>query len=136
MGTRGIKHVVSVALITFVSVPAVCFGQGPSATNADKSKTIAAKPVELATVQQDPDQMFELNFDERRFSQADFEASTDVETNGGSRGLNVRVGVSLTAGRIDVLLRNVRGSVRFRGSLDRIFEILGKRPESSAPKVP
>jgi len=134
MVTRGIKHFVGVVLLSFVNVAAVCLGQAPPTTNTDKSKQIAAKPVELATMQQAPDQTFELNFDERRFSQAGFEASTDVGTNG-SHGLNVRVGVSLTAGRIDGLLRNVRGSVRFRGSLDRIFEVLGKRPGSS-PEVP
>lgn len=91
--------------------------------------------MELVTPQQDSDQTFELNFAERRFSQTDFEASTDVDTNGGPDGVNVRIGVSLTAGRIDVLLRNVRGSVRFRGNLNRIFEVLGKRPVSS-PEVP
>lgn len=135
MVTRGIQHFITFILICFVSVPVVCLGQAPRATIADKSKTIAVKPVEPATVQLDSDQTFELNFDERRFSETDFEASTEVQTNGGSHGLNVRIGVSLTAGRIDVLLRNVRGSVRFRGSLDRILEVLSKRTVS-ASEVP
>jgi hypothetical protein len=72
------------------------------------------------------DETFELNIVERRFTRENFEASTAVGTDGDA-GLNLRIGVALAAGRIDVLLRNVRGSVRFHGTLDRILEVINSR---------
>jgi hypothetical protein len=77
------------------------------------------------------DETFELNIVERRYSQENFAASTAVGTSG-ERNLNLDIGVALSAGRIDLLLRNVHGTVRFRGSLDRILEIVGDRPRPSA----
>jgi hypothetical protein len=82
------------------------------------------------------DETFELNITERRYSQENFAASTAVGTSGGDQKLNVNIGVALSAGRIDALLRNVHGTVRFRGSLGRIFEIVGDRltpPPAVAP---
>jgi hypothetical protein len=97
-------------------------------------------------VQEDPDrdsarrpsadETFELNIDERRFSRENFEAGTAVGTEEDSQGLNLQIGVSLAAGRIDVLLRNVRGHVRFRGTLDRVFEMMSNRRTPSAPSPP
>ncbi|MCA1616481.1 MAG: hypothetical protein LC800_20780 [Acidobacteria bacterium] len=43
---------------------------------------------------------------------------------GGAGALHLRVGVALGAERIDVLLRNVRGRVRFRGSLAALRRVL------------
>ena len=135
MVTRGLKHFFRFALLySFLIIPTLsCLGQTPSTQVADKSKTSVNKTAESPAQLQDSDQSFELNFDERRYSQADFEASTDVES--ASHGLNVRIGVSLTAGRIELLMRNVRGRVRFRGSLDRIFEVIGK-PSAASPEAP
>lgn len=72
------------------------------------------------------DETFDLNIDLRRFTRENFEASTAVSTDGDQR-VNVQVGVGLAAGRIEVLLRNVQGKVRFRGSLDRLFEVIDNR---------
>ena len=56
----------------------------------------------------------------------------------GARGLDLRVGVAVGAERIDVTLRNVRGSVRFRGSLDALRRVLDARrtAETVAPPPP
>jgi hypothetical protein len=83
------------------------------------------------------DETFQLNVDERRFSQDNFEVSTAVGTEQDTQGgLNLQIGVGLAAGRIDVLLRNVRGNVRFRGTLDRVLEMINRRAPSRplAPK--
>ena len=135
MITRGIKHFASLAILCGLTAPSfLCMGQTSPAKVTDKFKPIEDQRAELPTTQRNADQTFELDFDERRFSETDFEASTALDTNGDSRGVRVRIGVSLTAGSIDVLLRGVRGRVRFRGSLDRIFEVIGK-PAASSPEV-
>ncbi|HEV2883976.1 MAG TPA: hypothetical protein VGW36_03910 [Pyrinomonadaceae bacterium] len=85
-----------------------------------------------ATGRTTADETFELNITERQFTKENFEVSTAVGTDG-ERGLNLQVGVGLAAGRIDVLLRNVRGSVRFRGTLERILEVLNAKRANSPP---
>jgi hypothetical protein len=92
-----------------------------------------------AAVQKDADESFELNIAERRITEQNFFASTAVAAGGeGARGLDLRVGVAVGAERIDVTLRNVRGSVRFRGSLDALRRVLeARRPaEGVAPSPP
>ena len=84
----------------------------------------AAQNAGAANVNED----FELNIAERRITERDFYASTAIETEAGdANGLSLRVGVAVGASEIDVLLRNVRGSVRFRGSLDALRRILDAR---------
>jgi hypothetical protein len=74
------------------------------------------------------DETFELNITEKRITERDFAASTSVEAGEESaRGLRLRVGVELGASEIDVLLRNVRGSVRFRATLERVLDRLNAR---------
>jgi len=91
------------------------------------------KPAINAPPRPNADETFDLNIDLRQITRENFEASTSVSTDNDS-GLNLQVGVGLAAGRIDVLLRNVRGRVRFRGSLDRILEMIDRRPV--APPAP
>ncbi len=84
------------------------------------------------------DEEFELNISERRIIESDYEASTSVEVgDAGESGLQVRVGVMLRAAEIDVLLRNVRGHVRFRGNLEPLLRRLALRraAPSSSPRV-
>jgi hypothetical protein len=81
------------------------------------------------------DEEFELNIDLRRINEADFHAETAVSTDG-SRGLRLNVGVALRASDIDVLLRNVRGHVRFRASLDPVLRLLDARRVASPPSQP
>ena len=79
------------------------------------------------------DETFDLNITERRITERDFAASTSVEAGEESaRGLRLRVGVEVGASEIDVLLRNVRGRVRFRATLDRVLERLNSRRTSEA----
>jgi hypothetical protein len=79
------------------------------------------------------DETFELNISERRITERDFSASTSVEAGEESaRGLRLRVGVEVGASRIDVLLRNVHGRVRFRATLDRVLERLNARRAAEA----
>jgi hypothetical protein len=74
------------------------------------------------------DENFELNITERRIVERNFEASTSVEAGEETaRGLMLRVGVAVGADEINVLLRNVRGHVRFRASLERVLERLNVR---------
>ncbi|HYH87135.1 MAG TPA: hypothetical protein VEX60_16905 [Pyrinomonadaceae bacterium] len=71
---------------------------------------------------------FDLNISERRITESDFRAETSVEVGDeGARGLNLRVGVAVRASEIDVLLRNVRGHVRFRASLEQVLRLLDSR---------
>ena len=69
------------------------------------------------------DEDFELNIDQRRINEGEYHAETAVSTEG-ARGLRLNVGVALSASEIDVLLRNVRGRVRFRASLDPVLRLL------------
>lgn len=79
------------------------------------------------------DENFELNIAERRITERDFAASTTVEIGEETaRGLSLRVGVAVGADEINVLLRNVRGSVRFRATLGRVLERLNARPAPGA----
>jgi hypothetical protein len=116
-------------------VSASCFlaaAQSPISKSPQKSDPIPT--VSAARLGPQADETFELDISERRFTKTDFEASTSVDTEGDSRGVNVRIGVSLNAGSISVFLRNVHGNVRFRGTLDRILEVIGRRAASS-PEV-
>ena len=79
------------------------------------------------------DEDFELNIDLRRISEANFHAETAVSTDG-ARGLQLNVGVALRASEIDVLLRNVRGHVRFRASLDPVLRLLDARRDAATPQ--
>jgi hypothetical protein len=91
---------------------------------------------------EDVDENFELNIAERRITERDFFASTSIETEAGAaHGLSLRVGVAVGASEIDVLLRNVQGRVRFRGSLEALRRVLDARREPTAltpaqPSVP
>lgn len=87
------------------------------------------------------DETFDLNITERRISESNYEASTSVEIlEEAASGVNLRVGVMLGASNIDVLLRNVRGRVRFRGSLESVLQRLNERraapPSSRVPAPP
>lgn len=82
------------------------------------------------------DESFELNISERRITEERLEASTQVELGGeDERGLNLKVGVAVGAERIVLVLRNVRGSVRFKASLDEVLRRIGGRREA-APQSP
>jgi hypothetical protein len=118
---------VLILLIVTVSATGVAAQTVPSKTQE--------KPVINVPPRPNVDETFDLNIDLRQITRENFEASTSVSTDNDS-GLDLQVGVGLVAGRIDVLLRNVRGRVRFRGSLDRILEMIDRRPVAPAAPAP
>lgn len=87
----------------------------------------AAQPEEAAT-DTTADEDFELDIVSRRITEQDFLASTSVATDDSEPGgLDLRVGAAVRASDIDVQLRNVRGRVRFRASLEPVLRRLGPR---------
>jgi hypothetical protein len=82
------------------------------------------------------DESFGLDIPSRRISEEEFHASTAVSAVGGDGALRLRVGAVVTAARIELLLRNVRGSVRFRADLGPVLRLLGARREADAPAPP
>ncbi|MFN2493659.1 MAG: hypothetical protein ABR501_12340 [Pyrinomonadaceae bacterium] len=126
-GMRFLYRLLSLAVV-LIAISLVASAQ------ATKPQEVRDTPVP-GPVRTNADETFELNIDERRFTQENFKASTSVGTDGDT-GLNLQVGVGLAADRIEVLLRNVRGSVRFRGTVDRVLEMIGSRRVLSPPSSP
>jgi len=98
-----------------------------AAFSADASAQTPAPPAPTTRAGASVDEDFELNIDRRRITETNYQAATAVEA-GGEGGLRLRVGVAVRADSIDVLLRNVRGHVRFRGSLAPVLRLLEARP--------
>ena len=93
--------------------------------------------------QQSKDEDFELNIVERRIVENDLYAGTELAAGvSRGRGLDLRVGVMVRAGRIEVLLREVHGRVRFRGDLGPVLRLLDARranpqaPPAETPSTP
>ena len=117
-----------------------------SAVTAQTESNNADRPARAQTVRGTAqssvaaDEDFEVNIGERHITEAEYEASVSVAVGEESaRGLNLRVGVAVGASHIDVLLRNVRGRVRFRATLEQILRRLDERrtvgaPAASAPQ--
>jgi hypothetical protein len=106
------------------------WGTQPAQQAAEQQRQPSASDPARRT---EADENFELNIAERRITERDFAASTSVEAGEESaRGLRLRVGVEVGASEIDLLLRNVRGSVRFRATLDRVLERLNARRATEA----
>lgn len=75
------------------------------------------------------DETFNLNITERRITEKDFFAATSVGFDRREgKNVSMNVGVEVRAGKINVLMRNVTGTVRFRGSLQRILDVINSRP--------
>ena len=110
-------HLLAGALIiffcSFVSAQDAKNIGSESSTRSEQSNTSA---------QTSADEVFDLNIAERRITKANYKASTEVELGDESaRGVNLRVGVAVGAGMIDVLLRGVSGRVRFRATLEPLL---------------
>lgn len=102
-------------------------------TRADE---VGAPPQSTQSAVTNADEDFELNIEQRRINEKDFHAETAVETDG-TRGVQIGVGVALRASDIEVLLRNVRGHVRFRGNLAPVLRLLeARRPAPTQTPPP
>jgi hypothetical protein len=142
---RSVRRGVAVALVIAALSVAVA-AQQPNDAPGGRTRTVAppAMPAPIRGTNEQPnvDETFELNIAERRITERDFFASTAIEAGESSaHGLSLRIGVAVSAGSIDALLRNVRGSVRFRGSLDALRRVLDARRRAEAtpaarPDVP
>lgn len=141
-------RVMIAALLIVAACAVACAAQSRTATVRQPSPapqtTAAAQPRTQARAGEEArgeaNEDFDLNISERRITEQDFFASTEVSVGDeAARGLSLRVGVAVGAERIDVLLRNVSGHVRFRGSLDALRRVLDARraapPASEAPPV-
>lgn len=79
------------------------------------------------------DEDFELNIDESRTTESNYERSTNVEVN--HANVSVGVGASVRAQRIEILLRGVTGRVRFRASLEAIRRRLEQANQNRPPNA-
>lgn len=117
-------------IIVASSVIALSQTGGAAKTEAPSAQATVASEAQNRT---SANENFELNITERRITERGFAASTTVEIGEETaRGLLLRVGVAVGADEINVLLRNVRGSVRFRATLERVLQRLNARPAPGA----
>jgi hypothetical protein len=134
--TRKLLRSVFACLMLFASA-VLAVGQTDAGDRAGSGTTAQNTPSDITAQRTSADETFELNITERRITRRDYENSTSVEVFGeGTRGVNLRVGVAVGATSIDVLLRNVRGRVRFRGSLEQLLQRINARrppPLRAAP---
>jgi hypothetical protein len=127
------KQLRQLACVCFIScaLPAAVAAQTrPRTTPPRPTPTPAAN----AQTQTNADEDFDLNIDQKRITESSFFASTAVSAGDEqARGLRLLVGVAVGAEQIDVLLRNVRGHVRFHASLDQLLRVIDAR--RTAPPV-
>jgi hypothetical protein len=122
----------ALALAVVATSSALALAQNESAPDTAAAAQTASPQTASRTT---ADETFELNITERRITEHDFAASTAVEAGEETaRGLRLRVGVSVGADDINVLLRNVRGRVNFRATLARVLDRLNtRRPPAATP---
>ncbi len=125
-----------VPVLILILVLSSALAAAQTSAPAPREAPVAPQTTTTTTASED----FDLNIAERRITESDFEASTEVASGGegAGRGLDLRVGVMVRANSIDVLLRNVQGRVRFRASLEPILRLLNQRraEPSNTPAPP
>jgi hypothetical protein len=142
MTHRVVRRSGAVAFISAACCVVVAAQQPQSLPDATESRAPRVVATPATNAQSNVDENFELNIAERRITERDFFASTAIEAGESSaHGLSLRVGVAVGASEIDVLLRNVQGRVRFRGSLEALRRVLDARRAPAAtttaqPDVP
>lgn len=124
------KHFLGLIVLSASSI-LVCGQTATPALPDSPAKSEAASGIPTKA-----DENFVLNIQERRIVRENLEAATAVGTNHAARNLNLNVGVAITVARINVLLRNVQATVRFRGNVERIVEIINKRQEAQVAPPP
>jgi hypothetical protein len=83
----------------------------------------------------EPVQDFQLDIGERRIHRPDLQAGTELRLQPGDGGIQIQVGAAVSARAVDVLLRNVRGTVRFRFDTSRLDAVRSPAP-AAAPLIP
>lgn len=130
------RIVAALFLAVALSVTVAAQQRGDATPEEGGARRTVAPAIAPATgTQANVDENFELNIAERRITGRDFFAATEIEAGESSaHRLSLRVGVAVGASEIDVLLRNVRGRVRFRGSLEALRRVLdARRPAAATP---
>jgi hypothetical protein len=122
----------SVTACVFLAAASASASAQTSTAETNAPQQSSQTPPQSSQTSAQADEDFELNIDTRRIDERDFHAETAVETDG-ARGLLLRVGVALRASDIEVLLRNVRGHVRFRASLAPVLRLLDARHVAAPP---
>ncbi len=111
-----VSRIVSISAIMAAAV-VCCASQQKLPPTPDPAQRVSA------------DETFDLNIVERRITETDFFAATSVGLDSREeKNLSMNVGVEVRAGKIDVLMRNVTGTVRFRGSIQKVLDRLNSRP--------
>ncbi len=127
---RKLIHV-ACAFVILIASSVIALSQTSEAAKTEVATTVQS--ASDAQTRTSANETFDLNIAERRITERDFAASTSVEIGEETaRGLSLRVGVAVSADQINVLLRNVRGSVRFRATLERVLQRLNARPAPGA----
>ncbi|HSS20734.1 MAG TPA: hypothetical protein VLL54_11715 [Pyrinomonadaceae bacterium] len=118
------------ALGSLIFLSATFLANGQTLTSGVAKPEIQTTSSPNSKIATNRDEVFELNIVERRYDEQNFTASTAVSIDPNSPKLGLQVGVALAAKNITVVLKNVHGVVRFRGTLDRILQAINdhKRP--------
>jgi hypothetical protein len=130
---RTTRRAATVLLLIFAAHASATAQTRATDAPAEDARRAAARTESEPSPSADED--FELNIDLRRISESDYHAETAVSTDG-ARGLQLNVGVAVRASDIEVTLRNVRGHVRFRGSLDAVLRLLDAQRVGGPPSQP
>jgi hypothetical protein len=81
------------------------------------------------------DESFDLDIAEKRISRPDFHASTALKIEPTDGSVRIHAGASVTARSVEIVLRNVRGSVRFHSDMGRLENVLRPAPPAG-PAIP
>jgi hypothetical protein len=135
---RFMRRGFAAAVVVVALSVAVVAQRQPDAPGSGARRVDAPATTSAPATPSNADEDFELNIAERRITERDFFASTGIEAGERSaHGLSLRIGVAVGASEIDVLLRNVQGRVRFRGSLEVLQRMLdARRPAAATPAPP
>lgn len=79
---------------------------------------------------------YELDITERRIHRPGFQAGSNVVVDPGDGGIHVRVGAGISARSIDIVLRNVHGTVRFRADTSRLDAFRSTAPAPAPTPTP
>lgn len=108
---------------------------GSSVTANGQQTPPVAPPTRPAAV---VNENFELNIGERRITEQYYERSTSVTTGEpeDEKGMSVNVGAIVQAERVEILLRGITGTVRFRASLESLRQRIERTLQTTRPLQP
>ena len=83
-----------------------------------------------------PAETYDLDIAEKRIHQPDFQAGSNLRIDPGDGGIHIQIGAGVSARSIDVVLRNVHGTVRFRADRSRLDALRSAPPPTAGPVTP